>query len=326
MASRTFILGAGFSAAEQFPLVRGLKERVIRFVMDERHSLYQASLQPGNGGFPRGQFFAGLDAVDPTETLGFEEVLISLRQKLEHADDQDPCFRTRNVLESGCARLFWSIHKSIRRISLCYENFGTWIRTPTTRQPDAIVSFNWDVLVERALSDSHVPWTYSISGSDRVPVLKPHGSINWTGYLREGGSCEYPGWKTIAPDSQLCFDESRPLLNPDPQEINPDLRYMLFPGDPELPEIDHDLKLIWSEVAEAIAEHKVLVFLGYSMPDYDSFAAQFFRQFARSKHIEVYNPSDDHLERFRTVLGSSAQLFKQTFQQSPYAQPPLVDR
>jgi hypothetical protein len=322
MPSRTFILGAGFSAAEQFPLIRDLKERVIRFVEAERHSLYQAFLQSGNGRFPRGQFYAGLDAVDPTGTLGFEEVLIALRRRLKNADDRDPCFVTRNVLQSGCARLFWSIHSSIHKLSPSYDDFAGRLRRSATAKSHAVISFNWDVLVERALWDSHVPWTYSTSDPDRVPVLKPHGSINWSSYVKDGGVSDYPGWKPIADGSQLCFDASRPLLDPDPQEVNPTLRYMLFPGDPELPEHDRDLKLIWSEVARAIAERDVLVFLGYSMPDYDSFTAQFFRQFARSKHIEVYNPSDEHLDRFRTVFGSGAQLFRQTFQQSPYVRSP----
>jgi hypothetical protein len=96
---------------------------------------------------------------------------------------------------------------------------------------------------------------------------------------------------------------------------------MLFPGDPDLPDLDPDLKLIWSDVEGAIAQRDKLVFLGYSMPDYDSFTAQFFKQFA-SKNVEVYNPCEEHLERFKTVFGPRAKLFKQTFQESPYGQPP----
>lgn len=321
MTSRTFILGAGYSAVENFPLVRGLKERVVRFVEDERHPLYQAFLEHGTGGYPRGRFRAGLDAVDPRGTLGFEEVLISLRHMLKEADTCSPCFIARDVLQSGCARLLWSIHNAIQKLSPCYGNFACWLRRETGTKPDAVISFNWDVLAESALWDSTVPWSYSASGANRVPVLKPHGSINWI-HLREGLTSSYPHWKPIAVGSQLCFDASRPLSDPDPQESNPCLRYMLFPGDPELPDHDNDLKLVWSEVKRAIAERDELVFLGYSMPEYDTFTAQFFKQFG-SKNIEVYNPSEEHLERFKTVFGTKAQLFKKTFQDSPYGQPPV---
>jgi hypothetical protein len=46
----TFVLGAGFSVLQQFPLVRGLKERVVHFLEAERHCRYETFLEPGNGG------------------------------------------------------------------------------------------------------------------------------------------------------------------------------------------------------------------------------------------------------------------------------------
>jgi hypothetical protein len=96
---------------------------------------------------------------------------------------------------------------------------------------------------------------------------------------------------------------------------------MLFPGDPELPQHDPDLKLIWSDVERAIAEHEVIVFLGYSLPEYDFSTAAFFQRVAARKRIEVYNPNAQHLDRFKAIFGSSARLFPQTFQDSPYGRP-----
>jgi hypothetical protein len=317
--TRTFILGAGFSVAEQFPLVRGLKERVIHFLEAERHSAYQVFLEPGNGGFARGQFYAGLDLIDPNGTLGLEEILVLLRKRLQTANNSDPCYITRDVLRIGCARLLWCIQNSIWKVSPCYEGFTTWLRPDSAVLSNAVLSFNWDLLVEQSLSDSKLLWTYSTSAPGRIPVLKPHGSINWSGHLREGLRAEYAGWKPIAPGSKLSFDASEPLSNPNKQEINSSLRYMLFPGDPELPREDADLAKIWSEASAAINDRDVIVFIGYSMPDYDSFAAEFFTQFAGRKQIEVYNPSAEHLEKFRALFGSGVQLFAQSFQGSPYA-------
>jgi hypothetical protein len=178
LATRTFILGAGFSAAAGLPLVRDLRERVIQFVEDDPDPLDQAFFEPGNGGYQRGQFHAGLDAVDPEGTLGFEEVLITVRKRLETANPDDPCYITRKVLQNGCARLFWSIHSSIGTVSPCYKNFATWLHRPGFGKPAAAVSFNWDVLVEKTLTDCHLLWSYSISHPNpgHVPVLKPHGS------------------------------------------------------------------------------------------------------------------------------------------------------
>jgi hypothetical protein len=321
-ASRTFILGAGFSVAEQFPLVRGLKERIIHFLEAERHSSYQVFLEPGSGGFRAGQFYAGLDSIDPAGSLGFEELLVSLRKRLETARDLDPCYITKDVLQIGCARFLWCIHNSIWTVSPCYQAFADWLRGGSPALPNTVLSFNWDLLVERSLSDSGVQWAYPISNPGCVPVLKPHGSINWSGHLRDGLRVEYAGWQPIAPGSKLCFDAWEPLSNPNKQEINSRLRYMLFPGDPELPKNDLDLRKIWSEASAAIKDRDVIVFLGYSMPDYDSFATEFFRQFAGSKQIEVHNPSAQHLERFRILFGSNARLFEQSFQGSLYARMP----
>ena len=65
-----------------------------------------------------------------------------------------------------------------------------------------------------------------------VAVLKPHGWINWSSFLESGGECDYAGWQRISAQSVLSYDASAPLNDPDVQEINPDFRYMLFPGDP----------------------------------------------------------------------------------------------
>jgi hypothetical protein len=73
------------------------------------------------------------------------------------------------------------------------------------------------------------------------------------------------------------------------QEINPDLRYMIFPGDSESAE-DPDLALIWNDVRAAIHSSEAVVFIGYSLPAYDSWSCRFFTEVCASKPVEVYNP------------------------------------
>jgi hypothetical protein len=292
---------------------------VIHYLEAERHSAYEVFLKPGNGGYPRGQFYAGLDAIDPQGTLGFEEVLIALRRRLRATHDSDPCYITDRVLQMGCARLLWCIQNSIWKVSACYEAFCGWLQPLPGTPPGAIISFNWDLLVERALTDMKISWQYSVSNGGTIPILKPHGSINWSRHLREELLAQYGGWQPIGPGNRLTFDALEPLSNPNKQEINSNLRYMIYPGDPELPDDDPDLRTIWQEVSSAIQERDVIVFLGYSMPDYDSLAAKFFQSFAGKKRIEVYNPSREHLERFQRVLGSTAQLCELSFEGSPYA-------
>lgn len=319
MRRTVFILGAGFSAAAQFPLVRGLKELVINFVETERHAIYAASLEPGRG-FERGEFYEGLDQVDENSQRGFEELLIALWHICAGTDSNDPRHATLRVLRIGCARLLWQCQNEITKPSASYENFARRFFKPAEMRSNVVISFNWDLLMERSLQDAAVPWYYDSGSPSVTAVLKPHGSINWSSWLEGGGHCDYEGWRAIAPQSKLSFDVTQPFVDPDVDEINPDYRYMLFPGDPELPEQNANLKLIWSDVQTALEQSEALVFIGYSLPEYDSYSAEVFRQYSAGRRVEVYNPSAEHLQHFRRQFGDHVGLFAQKFEGCPYAQ------
>jgi hypothetical protein len=151
--------------------------------------------------------------------------------------------------------------------------------------------------------------------------LKPHGSINWNGFLRENLRPDYAYWSEIFAGSKLSYDKSQPLSNPDKGSVNPDLTYMLFPGDPELPQQDRDLQMIWDKAREAISRSETIIFLGYSLPTYDTFAIDFFRECVCSKRVEVYNPSNQVLEKYRSIFGKDVLLEPKRFEESPYARP-----
>ena len=74
--------------------------------------------------------------------------------------------------------------------------FDTLVRSLTEKA--RLVSFNWDVLLECALSRAGHGFAYHPSelDEDETLILKPHGSINWFALLgRE--------MLMIAPDSNL---------------------------------------------------------------------------------------------------------------------------
>lgn len=309
-----FVLGAGFSVEEQYPLVRAMKDQVLHFLEAERHSAYRVFLESGNGGYERGQFYAGLETVDQDGSLQFEELLLALSSRLKQAIPADPAHVTARVLRIGAARLFWAIHNSIWQVAPSYHNFAEWLGL---RDADnSVVSFNWDIQTELLLTQARVPWSYSRTSG--VPIIKPHGSITWSGHLREGLVAEYANWRRIAPESKFSYDSSNPLSNPFKQGINTQLNYMIFPGDPELPDGDNDVALIWHDAAELIRDAERIVFIGYSLPDYDSYATSFFKDVARGTEIVVINPSEEHLNRFRSFLGDSVQLRKERFRDCAY--------
>jgi hypothetical protein len=109
-----------------------------------------------------------------------------------------------------------------------------------------------------------------------------------------------------------------PLKNPDQQGISPDLAYMLFPGDPDLPEQDKDLQRIWREVETALAGADKVIFIGYSLPDYDSFSSMFFGKHI-SGEVEVYNPSPVDQQKYKNLFGSRIVKEGGEFSLCPYA-------
>lgn len=313
----TFILGAGFSVEAGFPLVRDLKGRCLRFIEFDRHPVYAQFLNPGNGGFAEGQFQAGLKEIDPDGKLAFEELLWELKNRVRDREYDGPCVQAEWTLRIGCSRLLWCIHGLNPFAGSCYRNFANWLGHSGAQ--NYIVSFNWDVLVETALQQTGLTWSYCLP-SPGIAVLKPHGSINWNGYLRESAHNDFGLWTPIAQGSKLSYPSQIPLFNPGQQEVNPDFRYVLFPGDPDLPEADPDLKLIWKDIEQAVANSERIIFIGYSLPDYDSFASEFFKERTQGKNIEVYNPSSSDQQKYVRLFGGRLTHQDATFSSSPFAQ------
>ena len=227
-------------------------------------------------------------------------------------------FITERVLRIGCARLLWCNQNSIWRAGTAYQNFASLLG----RYPGSgVISLNWDLLVEKTLTDAGSTWSYASLDGAAIPVIKPHGSINWSGHLREGLRAEYHGWQPLGNGCRLCFDVREPLSNPNKQEINSTLRYMIFPGDPELPGHDADVRWLWDRAGEVLAGVQKIVFIGYSLPDYHSFADAFFRKAAANKTIEAITPASERLERYRIAFDGRAVLRAERFEQCEYALP-----
>jgi hypothetical protein len=315
MPSKTFVLGAGFSTLAGFPLIRDLKDEVLLWIQTERHPSSQPHLTLGDHGYAEGQFRAGLARVPGHEGLGFEELLTALRKRIAAGGRQNPCHVTLRLLRDACSRLFWHRQTSLK-LRGPYRNFASWFHEHNgDGQPNAIVSLNWDLVVEAALQHSRVPWEYN-SSTCCVPVLKPHGSINWSHPAGRGLIAQSPEWERIEPASPYRYIRHNPFFDPFGVGANQGLRQVIFPGDPE----DEDgIARIWEEVAAAIHEREAVVFVGYSLPKYDPEARELFRRAADGKRIEVYARSPATLEHYEETFGELATKDAVSFENSPYA-------
>lgn len=297
--------------------MKDLKERTIHFIEAEQHYRYKDHIRPDNN-FPKGKFYAGLDCVDPDKNLGFEELLIKLSDRLKQNEHDDRCYVTNQVLRIGVARLFWCITFFIYHVKDCYAKFA--LNLKINEGEWKVVNFNWDILLEKSLSDIQAFWKYSFTPNDvSIPIIKPHGSINWNSFAQKGFSAIIPGfWEPIGTDSTLSYNARDPLVNTDLESQNDDFVYCLYPGDPDDSSNHNDLDLLWQDVRSAIQSAEKIVFIGYSLPDYDSYAKSEIRKSCKNKIIEVYDPSEETLENFCRAF-PHAEIKRCSFEDTPFA-------
>lgn len=173
MKNRTFILGAGFSAAAGVPLTSKLLTKAIEMFEIECNGIYQRVNNYAKACFQ----------VKDSETVDYSNVSFSdLCTFLEYIE----------LREYGGGER-WSNNGSKEKINLRYFLAKTLIEmTPEgesipqlyidfaneLHEGDIVLSFNWDPLLERALELIGKEYTYKSEGN-KVKLCKLHGSVNW---------------------------------------------------------------------------------------------------------------------------------------------------
>jgi hypothetical protein len=295
--SIVFVLGAGFSVAKGFPLMRkgsngDLADRVVHFMLAERHPSYAVHLC-ANDVWDSGQFFAGLDKIDAERRFGFEELMDKLRNEAGRSANAFDCPEavTYKKLKIGCERFFWCLQRRSYHQG-AYEAFarqlGDFTRNGTAV---TVISLNWDLLIEEALTAVQVAWRYELGDSRSIAILKPHGSINW---LRRGG----PIFRRVLPAANVYFDPHDSLVDPLQGQEALAQRWVIYPHDPET---SHDAALIRVQAASALAACSRVVFIGYSLPRYDMEAEQLFREHIANPAIEVHDLDQSTLNRYKEI-------------------------
>jgi hypothetical protein len=323
-----FIVGAGFSCHAGMPLVQNLRAEVNNWLdrnaaSDPRISVHMRPLVNWPE-LPDGKFWAGLRRVDPHDNRGFEEWMVDL---LKTADTFPACVQTFHVLRRACALLLWEKQAKLVSLPEAYCAFAQ-----RARYSLGVISFNWDLICERALEDAGVQWGYS-SRPASLAVIKPHGSLNWTNHLQQvdlGRRFRNPiDSIPIAPQSTLSFVPSQPFDDPLSKLDRDDLRCVTFPGDQESydpiqrPHAAADQERLWTETRKLIATAETVIVIGYSLPKYDTLACKELQAACKGKSIVVCNPSSDALLEFRSVFGDTTIKFiRARFEDSSFAERP----
>ena len=220
--------------------------------------------------------------------------------------------RIRDIRESLTRLLgeyLWSFQESLDAAVLgplveMVRHFGTHT---------VYVSFNYDLLLESALSLAGIKYTYGMHFPDGgVGILKPHGSINWFSlehWLKSHPAIDYASLgsnsvitKTLD-RTQLSFRNWKPpiIIAPSPNK------------QLELPE----LKKTWSQFSSVIHTSPKVISIGYSVPAADRLARLILRK-AGPRHndtrfITVVNPTAATETTYRDHVSTRLKFFQVTF-------------
>lgn len=342
-AKRVFILGAGFSkpagmplATELLsPLVEKLQLEEMREWLDwlrERLAWLRGSAQQ------RDSFELNIEEV--FHYARFDIEVHRLKQHVEPVGRHHGPGTSWNAAESISAWLSY-LEDALRDVILEKEEqadlapITRWAETIDTH--DSVVTFNYDTLVERALSGVGTRWNHGTGpeADDGVGVFKLHGSIDWivahrsecfstldllfnkenanrseqnTGHVED--DCRLWRWRTRDHLQEWISGRDLQLI---PKDASP--RTVGSAGLGAYKQLHQipGLGRVWARGMRALYEADLGVVVGFSMSDFDAMAQMQFAEIARKRQNEsrplkviVIDPfaNETTRDRFRRVFRS----------------------
>lgn len=304
---RVFLLGAGASKSwglpltnELFPLaLKGVPKREDRkLIRDFIRYQYPHFHRRWNNYPPFEEFLSLVDVY-----LDFADVI-----KRGHSFSIEDVARIRKelllaipaVLHGARAK---AAHSNVRKFA------------GLLRAGDAVVTFNWDLLVEEALDDLGNNWEYSLR-EDAISILKPHGSLDWFDRKDVATIKE----ELLFPLNKkhkriLVFRRFRaPKIPPVvpvilPPVINKKIEYK-------------ELQAVWRDAWLALRHAAEIYVVGYSLPPEDMHARFTIRSAIRGNEkfeshklrIAVVNPDRNVYLRFARLVEGSVKYYESGLQ------------
>jgi hypothetical protein len=206
----TYVLGAGASRDAGYPLAKTMGSELFQWMKNSSHDPDSyAARYPGTARYLEEKF----GHVDNIENLITD--ILKVISEYENGTREQRAIRTvlaneYGVLKNAVRAWFAELQQGIATTSFTYQSFARNIVAPG----DCIVTFNYDVLLDRelALADKFEVgdgYGFSIEGLPQgsvTKILKLHGSTSWLALLFEGMTS---GFSSFQPGSTL---GSRPVI------------------------------------------------------------------------------------------------------------------
>jgi hypothetical protein len=313
---RVFVIGAGVSASCGIPIARD----ILRYaILDLRrrnaaeaarvHSLLRflyPAFDDDLGNYPNIEDF-----------LNFIEVAKDFNQEFVESTmwSADKLRKVSRITLKAVTDYIWTLMGDVAK----QHAVSDFVRNNLVAG-DTIITFNWDLTIERALEeypgDPGFEYRYSRTKRTDFVLLKPHGSVDWFERKKiRGLKCERAVEKH---DHQLCYYPefdlgSSPELKAIAPVIVPPVSSKTFTFD--------FFHRTWGDVLRSVSDARELHVLGYSLPKEDSFAKFVFRRAIRNNitsadkgekkplKLFVVNPDEAVEQTFYRLVGKALRHF-----------------
>jgi hypothetical protein len=289
---KVIVLGAGVSKAFGLPLADELLDSMISWhekqsIKDKLNIIFDF-LEDFYPTFDRKEKWYPL-AEDVLGMLETADAYIQLRSRgrgFRWRPGRVEAFRTRFI--RLLTEYLWSFQDDLDTDSL--TELRAFVQQNGTNV--VYITFNYDLLLETALSLENIPYSYTLSlFPNYVIILKPHGSINWFKAEDIGKNSRKGSWHKLGANIAVT-----PSLKKSGLHFRKWKESVMVPPTPNKQIEMYELKKIWTSFSSVIHTTNNLIIAGYSLPDADRLARLVIRRagprYGNCKKILVINPSE----------------------------------
>ena len=269
-----YVVGAGFSAGLGYPLTNDLLMRLWSRTADLGFkSTLERVMKFHNPGFKCARFSSFQNVEELLSQIVANQQLFDASRQYQGNFTKDDLEDLRRTLLLEIAGWFHDISKDI----VPSEPGEPWLaafRDRVRRQKAAVISFNWDLILDELLFGEKLDqssYGFSSDVGTGPVIIKPHGSLNW--FEDSSGS-------TIKADRKFllfadgkkvyAFKKFRAPVSKHGREYMPLVVPPVYLKDFTKP----IFRRLWLNCTQLLSTAREVVFLGYSMSAAD-FHAQF---------------------------------------------------
>ena len=312
--NRVFILGAGFSASAGVPLTAQLLHKAMNKFSSECNGIFQRV-----DGYARESIEFYEDGDLDYEEIDFSGLctfleFIELREYGGGERWKNKGSREKLALKYYLAKTIAEYTPSQQDIPQLYIDFASQLH-----ERDVVISFNWDGLLENALTAVGKQYTYNWGEDKAIKLCKLHGSVNWR--LNEPNDLGTPvntlGWSSLQfTDGMMDVDiyHTPKLLNYNTWKHYQPLRevepFLVLPGYGKAFDVRSN-SVLWYKPEFAFAATHDVYIIGLSLAPDDFFIRSLFLSnlpFIHSysgvegRKIFVINPDKKAEENYQFIL------------------------